>query len=301
MVAPNPTKKQMLKNTYWTHIHLTCNNIPGSIPAITCAITSCLIMMTLANHLWQSPQHSTPVNEIPWRAPKVWLIPIPDRLCESNLVIQDAINFLTDCVWAKAPDIYTPNKLKPKHQGLNLEQVTMPMVHPTTGETISSYKKLMHDPATSEIWQTAFGNNFGGMAQGNNKTGQKGTDSIFVMTRAEIPCISKNQTVTYSCMVVDFRPQKADPHWILITASGNSINYPGKLSTRTANLTTSKLMWNSILSTDGTKYMCLDIMNFYLSAPLDRLEAKASCHIVTMNVPTPPACGNTKRARYHSR
>jgi hypothetical protein len=128
------------------------------------------------------------------------------------LVIQDAINFLTDCVWAKAPDIYTPNKLKPKHQGLNLEQVTMPMVHPTTGETISSYKKLMHDPATSEIWQTAFGNNFGGMAQGNNKTGQKGTDSIFVMTRAEIPCISKNQTVTYSCMVVDFRPQKADPH-----------------------------------------------------------------------------------------
>jgi hypothetical protein len=49
----------------------------------------------------------------------------------------------------------------------------MPTVHPTTGKTISSYKKLTHDPATSKIWQTAFGKGFGGMAQGNNKTKQK--------------------------------------------------------------------------------------------------------------------------------
>ena len=31
-------------------------------------------------------------------------------------------------------------------------------------------------------------------------------------------------------------------------------------------------MWNSVLSTEGTKYMCLDIKNFYLTAPLDRFE-----------------------------
>jgi hypothetical protein len=45
------------------------------------------------------------------------------------------------------------------------------MVHPTTGEMISSYKRLMHDPVTAEIWQTAFGNDFGGMARGDDKTG----------------------------------------------------------------------------------------------------------------------------------
>ena len=56
----------------------------------------------------------------------------------------------------------------------------------TTGETISSYKKLMNDPATAEVWQTAFGKDFGGMAQGCDKTGQKGTNAMFVMTRAEI-------------------------------------------------------------------------------------------------------------------
>jgi hypothetical protein len=45
------------------------------------------------------------------------------------------------------------------------------MVHPITSKTISSYKKLMNDPATTETWQTAFGKDFMGMLQGDNKTG----------------------------------------------------------------------------------------------------------------------------------
>ncbi len=59
------------------------------------------------------------------------------------------------------------------------------MVHPVTREMISSYKKLMNDPATAEVWQTAVGKDFGGMAQGDNKTGQKGTDAMFVMTKRQ--------------------------------------------------------------------------------------------------------------------
>jgi hypothetical protein len=38
------------------------------------------------------------------------------------------------------------------------------MMYPVTGKTISSYKKLMYDPATAEVWQMAFGKDFGGMA-----------------------------------------------------------------------------------------------------------------------------------------
>jgi hypothetical protein len=75
----------------------------------------------------------------------------PGGLRQSNLVSQEAINFLTKNIWAKVLYIYTPDKLKPKHQGVNLKQVAMPMVHPKTGETKSSYKKLMRNPATSEI------------------------------------------------------------------------------------------------------------------------------------------------------
>ncbi len=29
----------------------------------------------------------------------------------------------------------------------------------------------MNDPATAEVWQTAFGKDFGGMAQGDTKNG----------------------------------------------------------------------------------------------------------------------------------
>jgi hypothetical protein len=43
------------------------------------------------------------------------------------------------------------------------------MVHPNTGETITSYTRLMNDPKTAEIWQMAFGKDFGGMTQGDNK------------------------------------------------------------------------------------------------------------------------------------
>jgi hypothetical protein len=119
---------------------------------------------------------------------------------------------------------------------------------------------------------TAFGKDFGSMAQGDLKTGKKGTNLIFVMTHEEIKNIPRNQTVTYTHVVVDFCPQKADPHNIRITADSNLINYNGELSTRTADLTTSKLMWNSVLSTEGARYMCLDIKNFYLTAPLDHYE-----------------------------
>jgi hypothetical protein len=130
----------------------------------------------------------------------------------------------------------------------------------------------MHNSATSEVWQTVFGKDFGGMVQGDNKTGQKGTNSVLVMTHNEVKCIPKDQTVMYIHIIVNFHPQKVDPHRIQITAGGNLINYPGELSTRTADVTTSKMIWNSVLSTEGARYMCLDINNFYLSAPLDWYE-----------------------------
>ena len=92
------------------------------------------------------------------------------------------------------------------------------------------------------------------------------------MSPQDIPNIPNDRVVTYARVVVDHCPQKADPNRNQITAGGNLINYPGKLTTRTVDITTSKLHWNSILSTPDAKYMCLDIKNFYLLAPLDRYK-----------------------------
>ncbi len=92
------------------------------------------------------------------------------------------------------PQMFTPRKFVPvayTDDVPNFAHFASPMIHRTTGEAISSYKRLMNDAETAEIWQTALGKDFGGMAQRDDKTGQKGTNSVFVMTHKEID-IAKN-------------------------------------------------------------------------------------------------------------
>ncbi len=150
------------------------------------------------------------------------------------------------------------------------EHSACPMVHPVTRETISSYKRLMNDPAMAEMWQTAFGKDFGGMLQGNNKTGQKGTNAMFVMSHNKIRhVLDTRHKFSYGNPVVDYWPQKEDPHCIRITAGGNLIINTSSPSIQTADLDMAKLHWNSVISTKGAKYMCLDVNSFYLTAKLE--------------------------------
>ncbi len=65
---------------------------------------------------------------------------------------------------------------------------------------------------------------------------------------------------------------KKDSHCICIMAGGNLIQYKGDLTMQTADLTTSKLLWISVLGTRNSKYMCLDIKNIYLPTALDYFE-----------------------------
>jgi hypothetical protein len=147
----------------------------------------------------------------------------------AKLISQHALNALTMKEALYSPEIFA--KRKYAHHNFvenvpNYVHFASPMVQPTTGETITSYKRLMHDPAMAKVWQTAFGKDFGGVAQGNDKTGQKGTNSIFVMTHAEIKQVYADKvTFTYAKIVVDFRPQKEDPYRIRITAGGNLLTY----------------------------------------------------------------------------
>ena len=68
---------------------------------------------------------------------------------------------------------------------------------------------------------------------------------------------------------MDYRPQKSDQNRVRITAGGNLIKYPGELTTRTADITTAKVLWKSVLSREGAKYLCVDIKNFYLVTPME--------------------------------
>jgi hypothetical protein len=77
------------------------------------------------------------------------------------------------------------------------------MVHPVTGETISSYKKLMKDPVTAETWQTAFRKDFGGMCQGDDKTGTVGTNNMFVMTPQDVANMPSDRLATYANIIIN--------------------------------------------------------------------------------------------------
>ncbi len=53
---------------------------------------------------------------------------------------------------------------------------------------------------------------------------------------------------------------------------GNLINYPDNCGTPTADILTVKLMFNSIISTPNSKFMTIDIKDFYLMMPIDCYE-----------------------------
>ena len=59
---------------------------------------------------------------------------------------------------------------------------------------------------------------------------------------------SANRTATYIRIVASYRLQKEDPYRIRFTVGGNRIEYPGNVSTPTAELATVKLHLNSVIS-----------------------------------------------------
>lgn len=84
--------------------------------------------------------------------------------------------------------------------------------------------------------------------------------------------IPLDQIVIYARIVVDYRSQKEDPNRVRITARGNLIKYPEEITTGTVDIITTKVVWNSVLSTTDAIYMCIDIKNMYLAAPMNRFE-----------------------------
>ncbi|KAL7538190.1 hypothetical protein ACHAXR_008359, partial [Thalassiosira sp. AJA248-18] len=152
----------------------------------------------------------------------------------------------------------------------NIEEFANGVVHPETNETITKYSKLIKEPILRDVWLKAMCIELGRLANGYGDT--EGTNTFKFMSHDEISNIPGDRTVTYARIVVDYRPQKKDPNRVRITAGGNLIDYPGELTTRTADLTTSKILWNSTISTPGARYCCADAKNFYLCTPLDRHE-----------------------------
>jgi hypothetical protein len=89
---------------------------------------------------------------------------------------------------------------------------------------------------------------------------------MFFVHRHQVP---QGRKVTYPRVVCQIRPEKEETHRTRITAGGNLLEYLGDVSTKTASLETIKILLNSTISTNKTKFMCMDAGNFYLNTPLE--------------------------------
>ena len=112
-----------------------------------------------------------------------------------------------------------------------------------------------------------------GIGNSTDGTGKrvKGTDTFFFIRFEDIPA-NRRKEINYTKVVCNVCQEKSYPNLTRITIGGNCITFPGDVSTPTASLELSKLVFNSVLSRPGAKFTIFDIQNFYFQTPFDRPE-----------------------------
>ena len=118
----------------------------------------------------EAPQGANRTNILTFRNPRI--------------ITQEALNAVAFGVMEARPDWTVPTSMETESKDIhfNVEHFCALVIHPTTGKLITKYTELAKDEEMRELWTTAFGKEWGTLAQGNNKTGAIGTNSLFVMT-----------------------------------------------------------------------------------------------------------------------
>jgi hypothetical protein len=152
-------------------------------------------------------------------------------------------------------------KQKPKISIDNDKVIIMPemanaVICPDTGKSLK-HNKLITKLKYRIKWMRSTANEINRLYN---------TNTIRFIQRSIIP---KGRKVTYGSFAVDIKDHKEEKERTRLTVGGDQIEYPGDKSTRTAGLTTAKILINSIISTLGAKFLVIDITNFYLNTPSD--------------------------------
>ena len=73
--------------------------------------------------------------------------------------------------------------------------------------------------------------------------------------------------ITDGKFVCNVRPEKDKKNRTRLVVGGNRINYPGDVGTPTADMLLAKIIFNSVISTKGAKFMTADISIFLSEHP----------------------------------
>ena len=158
-----------------------------------------------------------------------------------------------------------------------LQSVGMPMhyacfgnaFNPDTGR-LAGYKELSQS-SHGEYWQNSCVDEFGRLLNGHAEKPDIGTNTMRPIKFHDIPT-DRRDDITYNRNVCAYRPEKENPYRFRLTVGGDRINYPNPTTAPTADLTTCKLLANSVVSTPGARFATIDLKDYYLGTPMDRPE-----------------------------
>ncbi len=143
-------------------------------------------------------------------------------------------------------------------------------VHGEKGK-LFKYWHLIGNPKTKAVWAHLYGNKIGRLAQGKPRR-NTGMNTIFFVQLDQVP-LDRIKDTTYGLITCLAHPEKINkPNRTRLVAGEDQVHYPGDAGTPTADLLTIKLLINSIISTQGAKFMTMDIKDFYLNTPMVQYE-----------------------------
>ena len=147
------------------------------------------------------------------------------------------------CTGATIRTIHFSHSVIDKSTG---ESLAHSVIDKSTGASLE-YKHLIRQPDAKQFWTHSFTNELGRLAQGVNNSGD-GTTTIQFIPYDSIPN-DWHAHVTYGRIVVEYKPHNTEKHHTHLTVGGNLIEYPGNVTTPTADINTSKILFNSVIST----------------------------------------------------
>ena len=145
-------------------------------------------------------------------------------------------------------------------------------INPDTG-TIAEYKELSQC-SNAAAWQQANAEEIGRLAQGLGKdsTIPHGTDTLFFIHCNQMP---KDRKATYIRVICANQPEKPNPRRVRWMVGGDRVDYPGNVTTQTADMTTAKCLFNSVLSTPNAKCFNGDLKDFPVGYPNGSIQVRA--------------------------
>ena len=97
----------------------------------------------------------------------------------------------------------------------------------------------------------------------------KGNNAIFFIP---IDKVVNGKTIAYGCIVEEIRPHKSENRPVWLSVGRYRLDFDGVTATQCTGLETTKMLFNSTVSTPGARFGTFDIKDFYYGIPMEEYD-----------------------------